>query len=407
MAPSSSNHSVVYPEYSRLLVDLLRGPGLRLAACDTECRVAVCSTTVNLLSQDSLQKCLISGGLVRAFIALAYVESTDSTDTDSEPSTDSETEANLLQCQHAVLKALYSICAFPEFVTAHPLDSDLAKQCIAAVRAPESLGVSYNQGTLPRSAACVILASLTQSEQIAKALVEGDKVHEYLPELLQNETDTEVLYPAINFIGRLALPASNKAILVESGLLTAMRRFFDQDTMPNVQREAGITVRRLVAGSPKTLAIIGMAPTNSNLETPAAPSELAAVLDLFERTDDAALKLEIGRLAIEICRTLWALHSGQPDMAEGEFALVIGQCGQIFADAIAFVILNGEGPGARGEGWFGFAMMSVWTVGGELIVNCLNSEEMLIEVKKVVASGSGPGYQNLRLVLAKMSTMPV
>jgi hypothetical protein len=32
---------------------------------------------------------------------------------------------------------------------------------------------------------------------------------------------------------------------------------------------------------------------------------------------------------------------------------------------------------------------------------------MLAEVKKVVASGGGPAYQNLRVLLAKMDALPV
>ena len=47
-------------------------------------------------------------------------------------------------------------------------------------------------------------------------------------------------------------------------------------------------------------------------------------------------------------------------------------------------------------------MMSIWTVGRELVADCLNGEEMLAEVKKVVGSGGGAAFQNLRLLLAKV-----
>jgi hypothetical protein len=52
-------------------------------------------------------------------------------------------------------------------------------------------------------------------------------------------------------------------------------------------------------------------------------------------------------------------------------------------------------------------MMSVWTTGRALIRTCLDGEAMLAEVKKVVASGGGPAYQNLRVLLAKMDALPV
>jgi hypothetical protein len=248
---------------------------------------------------------------------------------------------------------------------------------------------------------------LTQSEQIARSLVEDHRVHERLPELLHNIDDQDILYPAINFVGRLALPASNKPILVQHGLLGAMPRFFAQDTSPNVQREATITVRRMVTGSPEVLAIARGQGTNPSIDLAAKDNELVAALALFQRTDDASLQLEIGRLAIETCRVLWKSADGRPEDAEKGFSATVGSYGQSFGDAIAFVILHGENPGARGEGWFGFAMMSVWASGRALIRICLNGEAMRAEVKKVVASGGGPAYQNLRALLAKMDTLPV
>jgi len=217
--------------------------------------------------------------------------------------------------------------------------------------------------------------------------------------------DSDVLYPAVNFAGRLALPSSNKTMLVDFGLLGAMRRFFDQDTTPSIQREAVIAVRRLMTGSAQTLSIIGVYSPRSTLEMAVKSSELAAILALFWQSDDKQLKMEIGRLAIEVCRILWAVNTGQPDLSEDDFNLAIGPYRPAFAEAIAFVILHGEGAGARGEGWFGFAMMSVWHSGRASIINTLDSQDMLDEVKKVAASGGGPGYQNLRLVLAKLNAI--
>jgi hypothetical protein len=330
---------------------------------------------------------------------------------DLELDEDPEAEANLLQCRRGVLKALYSICVLPEFTTAYSLDQKLVKDCLASVLKPHLANTRYDakhDGELPPlSGACVILTSLTQSEQTARSLVEEHRIHERLSELLHTIDDQDILYPAINFIGRLAIPAPNKPTLLECGLLGAMRPILVNDVTPTVQREAIIAVRRLVAGSPQTLAVIRATSTATAVDQAAQDSELAAALGLSRRTDDASLKLEIGRLAIEVCRLLWASAEGRPEEAEDDFNSVVGPCRQEFVDAIAFVILHGEHPGARGEGWFGFAMMSIWTVGRELINNCLNEQDMLGEVKNVVASGAGPSFQNLRLVLAKMNAVPV
>jgi hypothetical protein len=387
-----------------LLTQLMRGPGSRLAASNTECRLAVCNTLINLLSHEIFRKSLIIGNLVRPFLSMAYPYPPESSRMGLELDEDAEAESNLLQCRQGVLKTLYSICAMPEFTTAYPLGTELVTDCLASVREPHLANTKYDAKydgeLLPLSGACVILTSLTQSEQIARSLVEDHKVHERLPELLHNIDDQDILYPAINFVGRLALPAANKPILVQHGLLGAMCHFFAQDTTPSVQREAAIAVRRMVTGSPEVLAIASIDPA-------AKGNELVAALALFQRTDDASLQLEVGRLAIEICRIVWKSAGGGPENAEENFSAKVGSYGQSFGDAIAFVILNGENPGARGEGWFGFAMMSVWPTGRALIRNCLNREAMLAEVEKVVASGSGPAYQNLRVLLTKMDILPV
>lgn len=390
-----------------MLNELLCGPGLRLAAFDSDCRVAVAITLINVLSNDAAIKSLITGDLVLPFIGLLHPKTPVPSGIISKTGEDDETEANLSQYRQAMLKMLYSICALPEFTLSYPLNAELTSQCISSLRRPHSQDVAHNEAGLPLSAACVILASLTQSEDIARSLVKIHNVHEYLSVLLLENNDSDVLYPAVNFAGRLALPNSNKATLVQFGLLGAMHGFFDQDTTPSIQREAVIAVRRLTTGSAETLLVIGVNSPKNSLDTTRERSELAAILALFRRSDDTQLKMEVGRLAIEVCRILWAINNGQPDLSEDDFNQAIGPYKPEFAEAIAFVILHGEGPGARGEGWFGFAMMSVWRSGRASIINTLNSQDMLDEVKKVAALGGGPGYQNLRLVLAKLNAISV
>jgi hypothetical protein len=387
------------------------GPGSRLAASSTECRLAVCNTLINLLSDESFRKCLIAGNLVRPFLSMAYPYPPESLHVDPGLDEDAEAEANLLQCRQGVLKALYSLCAMPEFATAYSLDTELVKDCLVSVRQSHLANTKYDAQCdgelLPLSGACVILASLTQSERIARSLVEDHRVHERLPELLHNIDDQDILYPAISFAARLALPAANKPVLVQYGLIGAMHRFFTHDTTPSVQREAVIAVRRMVTGSAEVLAVTHGQGAHPGMDPAAKDNELVAALALLQRTDDASLQLEIGRLAIEICRIVWKSADGRPEDAEVKFSTTVGSYGPSFGDAIAFVVLHGENPGARGEGWFGFAMMSVWATGRALIRDCLSRDAMLAEVGKVVASGGGPAYQNLRVLLANVGALSV
>lgn len=356
-------------------------------------------------------KSLIAADLVHSFLSMGYANPPNPSQISPNLDENPEAEANLLQCRRAILKTLYSVCALPEFSAAYPVNTKLVQACVASLREPYQANSKYNgdeDGEIPPlSGAFVILTSLTKSEQIARSLVEEHKIYQGLSEILHAVNDPDVLYPAVNFIGRLALPVPNKAVLLEYGLLGTMRRFFGNDITPTVQREAITAARRLVTGSPQSLAIMRDGNPLRMTDQGVQDNELAAALALSRRTDDGSLKLEVGRLAIEVCRLLWASADGRPEGAENDFNSLVGPCRQAFAETIAFVVLHGEHPGARAEGWFGFAMMSVWTVGRELIVHHLHGEEMLAEVKDVVASGSGPAYQNLRLVLAKMNAVPV
>ena len=389
------------------LQELICGPGSRLAAYDSECLAAVITTLINLLSKDAVKRNLINADLLPRFITLAYPPPSDPSETDSETSDAENAEQNLLQRQKATLKTIYSICALPEFSAVYSLDTELVRRCIDLLRTPNAYEAISGRDEIPLSIAGVILASLTQSEETARALVEKHKINENLSVLLQQANDEDVLYPIISLVSRLALPTPNKAPLFEQGVLVAMRRFLDRDTLPYAQREAIIAVRRIVTGSPLYLSALSAISITHDTDQSAATSELEAVLTLFRRSDDASIKIEIGRLAIEICRILWTMNSGRPEKSETEFIRVVSPRGEEFADAVAFVILHSESPGAKGEGWFGFAMMSVWRVGRALIIKCLSRQDMLAEVKNVVASGSGPGYQNLRLVLAKINDVLV
>ena len=155
------------------MTQLMLGPGSRLAASNTECRLALCNTVINLLSQQNFKKSLIVGNLVQSFLSMAYPYPPESSRVDPDLDEDAEAESNLLQCRQGVLKALYSICAMPEFTTAYPLGTELVTDCVASVREPHLANTKYDakyDGELvPLSGACVILTSLTQSEQIARS----------------------------------------------------------------------------------------------------------------------------------------------------------------------------------------------------------------------------------------------
>ena len=387
--------------------ELLAGPGLRLSTYNTACRVSICHTLINILEHDEAKRSLISNNHIQKFVNVGYEEDSASLRSQADFEEDPDARADLLKCRKAILKMLYSICALPDFAVAYPLDSTLVQFCIATLRNPRMPSREYDRDPSRRVFACVILASLTISEDVAKAFVEDVKLHKTLSELLQNDREPDLYYPAIALISRLALPSCNKTTMVQDGLLGALQHIFTMDSVQNVQVEAVTAIRRLIAGSPQSLAEISYKAGHVAPDQSANESELASILGLFRRTDHASVKQEIGRLMIDICRTLWTSAKERPELGEEGFVLATGEAGDTFAQAIAFVIVHAEGSGLRAEGWLGFAMMSVWERGRSLIAACFDSQEILEEVKRAASSGGGPSFQNLRLVLVKMALVPV
>ena len=377
-----------------LLLSLLNGEGARLALESFECQSSIVQASVNILSQAEAKEALISRNLVLKFANLGTtIWATGHSRLDDID--DGNASANWPQTQQAVLQTLYDISAMSDFTTKYTTDTRVKDVCIKNIQGENAL---QRREHLSQAAACGILANLTRSSDFAENLVRQYNIHNDLKRILRDSKQPDVLYATANLVGRLALPAANKNILTEYGMIGTMNRLFAMETDPAIQREAVSVCRRLISGSSKTLDLIRPCCTEN---------EVASILALFKRTNDAATKFEIGRFAIELCRALWASKNGRPEAAETTFLSVIPPQSELFAESIAFVACKSDSDASRGEGWFGLAMLSVWETGREMIFKCLTNRSLSDEFGHVARRGGGPSYQNLRLILAKLSLSPV
>ena len=397
-----------------VLENLVKGAGLLLARSDSDCRLSICKSVINLLSHDQARAILLEADLLEDFVSLAFPTQPEESGAGDEGYEGSD----LVPVQSAALKTLYSICASPEFSTKLTLDSSLTRKSLTSIRGSNG---APGQPGIPLNVACILLASLVTSEAIAQDLFQREQIHTYLPQLLRN-TDPGVLYPAISLLSRLALLPPAKTALVENGLLGSLQPFFSVDTAPQVQREAVIAFRRMIAGCPRAVATItagsaDVPPSTRPGGTDEGELPTHAVFSLFRRTSDRTTKMEIGRLSIEICRLVRSAAAGDAQEMGDRFARTVGPSdGRPFTDSIALAILHGGGPGPCGEGWFGFAVLSLWAAGRRLVLDCLDRDEKLRdEVRNVAAAAHGegegegearrgPSFQNLRLVLAQLDS---
>jgi hypothetical protein len=127
-----------------------------------------------------------------------------------------------------------------------------------------------------------------------------------------------------------------------------------------------------------------LAPLSEDPDSPAHKrTYLSLLLSLFEKTDSAPIKTEIGRTVASICRT------GSPKARDGDedakslleklYTLHEG-----VARPIGAMITQTQWPVVRSEGWFALALMANSQSGCMAVVDCLHNEEVAALLKKTL-----------------------
>jgi hypothetical protein len=378
-----------------------------------ECNYDVTRTIAVLLSQQRAQRELIRGDLVRVYLEVPIWNSSKIEDNIVAGADVSKPTAVV---QQSLFSSIYAVSALPEFAAKYmSTSSKLVNACIDALRDASSLSQTMEPTTsIPAAAACIVLANLTTSADFALLLVQSRKVHLSVGELLRQRDDSTTLFPAIALLDRLAIPKENKLAIVQAGVIHELPRFLmGFDVKPMIQREAVSLIRKLLAGFPDHVSEIGACMTiicekNGNgrsLERTTKQSGLLAALDLFRRTNDAQIKVETGRLVVEICRTLFRLANGNADLADVSVREAFGTASDI-AHPIRYLVCNGTTQEVRGEGWFGLAVLSTWKQGRTFVMDCLNNQDVQNKMEETLKGGERAMCQNITLMLAQLHLFP-
>lgn len=378
-----------------------------------ECNSDVTRTIAVVLSQERAQRELIRGDLVRAFIDVPNWNSHNLEDNNAVSEEGSKSTALV---QQALFRSIYDVSALPEFAAKYTsASSELVSACIDALRDVSNLSQTMEPATtIPAASACIVLANLTTSTDFALLLVQSRKVHLSVGGLLRQRDDPTTLFPAIALLDRLAIPQENKLAIVQAGVVHELPRFLiGFDVQPVIQREAVSLMRKLIVGFPDHVSEIGACMTiirekNGNghsLDQSTKQSGLLAALSLFRRTSDAQIKIETGRLVVEICRTLFRMTKGNPDIAEVVVREAFGNASDI-AHPIKYLVCNGTSQEVRGEGWFGLAVLSIWKYGRTFVMDCLGNKDVQSEMEETLEGGERASRQNITLMLAQLHLFP-
>ncbi|KAI1347331.1 armadillo-type protein [Xylaria sp. FL0043] len=298
-----------------------------------------------------------------------------------------DNEAQLKQVQTAFTATLADLSANPLFASSCPLDG------------PE---VQKLQGWISsrhiplRSAACLTLGNIARSDEKCIYLVQKRAIHKALIANLAdpNNIDAGLLHSILSFLKNLAIPAENKPVLGDAGLLESevLPRIWGFDTQTQVQFDAVSLTRLLLVGCSVNVRRIVSEDQDSGR------SKLHLLIDLNKRSDQEPTQMETARAITAVCRvlhspdiTLPLAPSQNTDPSPLSLSLkTFYSIHSTITDAMVRLGLQTKFPALRSELLFVFALMARTPEGAHAIAQAITHSAELVGVIAEVIRGEQP-----------------
>ncbi|OAG34868.1 hypothetical protein AYO21_10973 [Fonsecaea monophora] len=277
------------------IVQALLTHGLELAQEDIDCRASMCQAVLNLLPQPDSRN-IIAGDPRLVWNLIHLPLATDGLESETDDA--NEDEQGLAPYREAFLRTTYAVTAVGPYHQVSGCESPLIHNCIATLETggPRDLLASI----------CVLLTNSVITKERAQKLVKAaPKLPSFLSEWLVKTTASASLLPALNLAVRLALCREGQDAFHQVNMASAMAVLLASppsqvDSLGlEIQSDAVVVVRLMIKGRMEYLSDL--------VSTRADGSRtyiMALIFSLFEETSHAGTKTNIGRLSIEILRTL-------------------------------------------------------------------------------------------------------
>ncbi|KAJ5175473.1 uncharacterized protein N7482_001350 [Penicillium canariense] len=331
------------------------------------------SSLVNSLSmyleKERFQNACISNNMVEGLLSVLRRSFSIEIDQSSK-----EEVQTLAQVRLKTNQALAEVSASSLFAENYPLDSALSRTLKSWIIADEDQ---------LQICACVMLGNLARSDEVCQVMVRDLKIHEELISVLKSDSRGAVLHSALGFLKNLAIAGDNRISLAEAGIIPAVSRLWAFDSVPQVQFSAATIARQVIISSMDNILRL-LAPLSEDPDSPAHNrTYLSLLLCLFEKTDSAPIKTEIGRTVASICRTV------SPKARDGdeEAASLLEKLYTLHegvARPVGTMITQSQWPVVRSEGWFALALMANNKLGCTAVVDCLHNEEVMGLLKQTL-----------------------
>jgi hypothetical protein len=374
---SSDAGDVQAIDTTETIIDQLLTTGAEIVASNEDCRESILQAILNFFSQTECQKLVLR--YTRYISVLVNL-----------PATMKWGDSPLPQAEQAFLKLIYQISALEEYAEVMSPESDAMTICIAGLD-PQTNSPVYLAGIL------VLIANSITTIERAEQLVRSSPITSLLGPLLQHDVHASILGPATDLATRLALCEAGREALIEGGMTKSISIILSSPVTSQVasarleiQRNATTLLRLLIK---RQLAAV-LAITDDLV---------VALLKLFEVTTDDQTKAEIGRLSIEIVRTVYtAIKTNQEELSAAPRPFLLSSADTAeelltLTDTIAFLIPDSEYQSqaqvnAEAEAWFGLALLAMFpTLHHVLIGTLTRSQQRLLErLRWILVSSQKP-----------------
>jgi len=240
-------------------------------------------------------------------------------------------------------------------------------------------------------ASCILIGNGAASHEISAQLIDRWHVEVDLLRLLRESRNVDVQQMALALLKNLALAPQNRSALAEAGTIKVISQFWVQKPNPQIPHAAVAVVRVMVTDSLANIELfagltkicangrIGALPEpddNTETSSDANVTYLAKMLEFHGQSDEAGVKMEIGRTIVTMLRVIALADEAQQRI------LVEALLKHDIGEAVESIICQERFPVIRSEAWFILALLS--RTDTTLLPPILSRHNIFAELKKVL-----------------------
>jgi hypothetical protein len=219
-----------------------------------------------------------------------------------------------------------------------------------------------------------MLGNIARSDKACEEFVSTSQIHKPLINIITEAHNQQLLHAALGFLKNLALPLINKPVLGEAGLLNALPRLWNMESLPQIQYSSISLARHLLNGTFENVQRICYHLSDDQDSPAYQRTSLSILISIFQRTDAEPIKMEIARLLTAICRVFTSPSQNIRDVERRrkQFFQYHPEVGR----PISFMVSQKKWPVVRSEGWFVMALMARTPEGAVVISDIMHDVQV-------------------------------